>query len=462
MILNKVIETVKKYKMINPGEHIVVGVSGGADSVVLLNVLNELKYKWNLTLTVAHLDHMIRGEESRKEAEFVKDIARKMKIPCISDERDVPGYRKAKGLSLQEAAREVRYAFFRDVLNRASANKIALGHHADDQAETVLMWFLRGASLKGLSGIPPLREGVFVRPLIDTTREEIEEYLKNNNIPYVTDSSVSEHHFLRNKIRHQLIPLLKKEYNPRIVKTLTQMADLLRLDSEILDDEVKDLVDKLLVENQNGFCCSIDIIKKYSRSLQGRLIRKIIAKLKGDTKGLGFKHIEAVCHLLDRKGPSKLVQLPGGWCVWRQYDNLVFTREEREKISYYYFFDTLPDSVKIDKIGREIFFRIEKTEGKNRGLSHKERNIEFLNCDELKFPLVIRNWLPGDRFYPLGLGGSKKLKDLFIDSKVPVRERHKVPVILFQDRIAWVCGFRIDDRFKVKSASKQVLKVWIE
>lgn len=462
MILDKVIETINKHNMISSDDHIVVGVSGGGDSVALLQVLNALKERWRLKLTVAHLDHMIRAEASREEAKFVKDLAKEMDIQCVSEERDVLSHKTAKGLSLQEAAREVRYKFFLDVFKGVHADKIALGHNADDQAETVLMWFIRGAALKGLSGIPPLREGIFIRPLIEIARKDIEKYLNNRRIKYVPDVSVFERHYLRNKIRHNLLPLLQQEYNPRIVKTITRTADLLRLDNEILEKEVQDAVNKVLVREDDKFCCSIDMLKQYPLSLHGRIIRRIICDLKGHTKGLSFKNIEAVCGLLYKKGPSKLVQLPGRWSVWREYGNLVFTGKEAAKGSYRYSFKGLPESVKVDKTGRQIFFRVEKFEGKNSILQGKDKNVEFLNYEKIKFPLVVRSLLPGDRFYPLGLGGSKKLKDFFIDSKVSVRERYNVPVIVSRDRIACVCGFRIDERFKLQPDTKEVLKVWFE
>ena len=462
MLINKAVETIKKHKMIAPGEHIIVAVSGGADSVALLNVLMVLKQKWRLDLTVAHLDHGIRGAESRREAEFVRGLACQMDIPCISEQRDVLSCKKEKGLSLQEAAREVRYLFFQEVFMREHADKIALGHHADDQAETILMWFLKGASINGLSGMPPLRDGIFIRPLIEVTRNEIEQYLQQSSIDSIPDTSQYELHYLRNKIRHQLIPILKKEYNPRIVETLTRMADLLRPDKEMLDKQAGDAVNKCLFKKGDKIYCNIDDIRKYSPSILGRLIKNIFYDLEGPTKGLAFKHIDAVRHLLDGKGPSRVVQMPGGLCVRREYGRLVFKKGDLDKFSYSFSFDNLPDSVRIDKIGREIYFRFVDINNKKDIFKDKEKDVELLNFKEVKFPLVIRNWLPGDRFYPLGLGGSKKLKDLFIDRKVSVCEREKVPVMLFQDRIAWVCGFRIDERFKLKPDSKQALKVWIE
>ena len=462
MILKEVVETVEKYNMIGRGEHIVVGVSGGADSVALLSILCGLREKWGITLTVAHLDHMIRGEESKKEAKFVKTLAGKMGISCISGQSDVLSIRKEKGLCLQESARHARYCFYQEVLNKVSADKIALGHHADDQAETILMRLIRGSSIKGLSGIPPFRNNVFIRPLIDVTRKSIEAYLRAGNIAYVSDSSQHEPHYLRNKIRHNLIPLLQKEFNPKIVQTLIRTADLLRSDNKMLEKTVDDAAAKLIVKRSDEIFCPIHLIKEYPPPLYGRLIRKIISVLKGSNRGLSFKHVVSVCHLLDGNGPSSVVHLPDGLRVWRQYGNLVFTMDDAEKPLYCYSFSSIPDSVRINETGKKIFFSVEKIEINNNTFLNKNDNIQYFNFDAVRFPLVIRNCLRGDRFYPLGLGGRKKLKDFFIDKKVPVRQRHNIPLILFDDRIAWVCGFRIDERFKVKHNADRVLKVWVE
>lgn len=462
MLLEQVIKTIKKYSMITSGDHIVVGVSGGADSVTLLHILNDLKDRLNLTLTVAHLDHMIRGEASKKEGEFVRALADRLGSACVIEQRDVRAHKKQKGLSLQEAARAVRYEFFQDVVRQTGAHRIALGHTADDQAETVLMRLLRGASLKGLSGIPPVRDGIIIRPLLHVTRQEIEAYLHDAAIPYVPDQSASETHYVRNKIRHELLPLLRKEYNPRIITTLSHSADTLREDETVLEEELERIAAACMVKRQDEISCSLEDLKKHSSSFHGRLLRKIISELKGDTRGLSFKHVSAVLHLIEAQGPSRVVQLPGGWCVWREYDNLIFTRLARNVKSYQYTLKTLPDSLTIPELGRTLSFRMEQPGDEQTDLKHTVAACALLDYDEIEWPLVVRNWHPGDRFYPLGLGRSKKIKDFFSDGKIPLRERHRVPLLLSGERIAWVCGCRIDDRFKVKPQTRAVLNVWID
>ncbi|MEI6128297.1 MAG: tRNA lysidine(34) synthetase TilS [Pseudomonadota bacterium] len=462
MVVEQVIKTIKKYKMISPGDHIVVGVSGGADSVSLLYILHALQDRLNLRLTVAHLDHMLRGEEAKREAAFVKGLAATLGVTCALEARDVQAFKKERGLSLQEAAREVRYEFLQDVLKQHSADKIALGHHADDQAETVLMRLLRGASLKGLSGIPPVREGIIIRPLIQSTRKELEGYLKVKNVPFVPDMSAAEPHYLRNKIRHELIPLLKKEYTPQIVPALTRMADTARQDEEVLDIELTRIAEACMVKSNDEIRCSIDAIKKYNAALYGRLVRKIIHDLKGDTRSVTFQHIEAICHLLSGKGPSRKVQLPGGCCAWREYDSLVFTLRERTAAEFFYAFDAIPETCSIDQLGLTLFFSVEHKPLNESVFYNRDRRVAFFNYGEVRAPVVIRSWREGDRFYPLGLGGCKKIKDFFSDQKVPVRERHRVPILLFNNNVAWICGYRPDERFKVTGESPNVLTVRIK
>lgn len=459
MIAAQVIKTIEKYNMLAGGDHVVAGVSGGADSVCLLHLLQALKDRWHLRLTVAHLDHMLRGEQSRQEAAFVRGIAEGLGIPCVVEQRDVHAYKEQKGLSLQEAAREVRYGFFMDVLRKYGAHKIALGHHADDQAETILMRLLRGASLQGLTGIPPVRDGIIIRPMLEVTRGAIEEYLQKRNISYVRDTSAAEQHYLRNKIRHSLLPLLQKEYNPQIVGALTGMADTLRQDSDMLEDIVAQAVSGCLVQGSGELCCSLDLLKEYSPSLRGRIFRKLICRLKGDTRELSFKHIDALCRLADGQGPSRLVQLPGGWCVRREYDSLIFESRSCNKNTYCYSFDTIPESLHLEQLGRTIFFSIEDSPPDIHTLSTCGSDVALLDYGAAVMPLVVRNWLPGDRFFPLGLGGSKKLQDFFVDNKIPRRKRAGVPVLLFRDKIAWVCGCRIDERFKVRPETGKIIRV---
>ncbi len=460
MIVDKVIQAIKKYHMISSGDHVIAGVSGGADSVALLSILYSLRDQWRLNITVAHLNHLLRGAAAKQDALFVADLAERLGLPCIIEEHDVRAYREREGLSLQEAARTVRYQFFLDLRQRIGARKVALGHTASDQAETILMWLIRGTSAAGLAGIPPVRDDIFVRPLISITRAEIESYLNEQRISYIPDSSVSEQHYFRNKIRHQLMPLLQQEYNPNIVQTLNRLGELLQQDNEILDAHVQEgVADSFPAGQGNELILPLKLIQKYPEALQGRIIKAVITRIKNSSQGIYFRHIEAVRQLLSSTGPSKKIQLPAGWSVVREYDTLIFTQKKIQKSSFCYTFDCLPERISIQELQKTIAFKIEEIQYPADNFFTPEKNIDYLDYDRVKFPLTVRNYQPGDRFYPQGLGGSKKLKDFFIDNKISPRERYNIPLVLFQNEIAWVGGLRIDDRFRIKPGTRKALKI---
>jgi tRNA(Ile)-lysidine synthase len=409
---------------------------------------------------VAHLNHLLRGEAAKQEALFVNDMAARLGLPCIAEEQDVRAYKQQKGLSLQEAARLVRYKFFHDVCQRTGARKVALGHTASDQAETILMWLIRGTSAAGLAGIPPVRDDIFIRPLISTTRAEIETYLNEQHIPCIPDSSASEQHYLRNKIRHQLMPLLQRDYNPNMVHTLNRVGELLQQDNKMLDALVQEAVAEIVPAREvKEIFLSVKSIHKFPEALQGRIIKAIVAQITNSSQGIYFRHIEAVRRLIGSPGPSRKVQLPAGWSVVREYDELIFTQEKLKKNSFCYTFDCLPELISIKELRKSIILKVEEMHSSNDILLHPEKNFDYLDYDRLIFPLTVRNYQPGDRFYPLGLGGSKKLKDFFIDNKIPLRERYNIPLVLFQDQIVWVGGMRIDHRFRITPNTRNALKI---
>ena len=257
--------------MFAAGDHVVVGVSGGADSIALLHALHAIKDELELRLTVAHLNHGLRGEAAQRESDFVQKIARTLAVPCICELRDVRADKHTTGECLQEAARTVRYSFFTEVLERCHAQKLALGHTMDDQAETVLIRLLRGASTRGLGGIPPVRNGTIVRPLINVRRSSIEHFLQERGIAFVPDTSADEPQYLRNKIRHELLPLLTRQYNPRVVEALCTTADLARDDEELLQEAAARVADEALQPGDG--CVRIPISLLEGSSAPGRTNR---------------------------------------------------------------------------------------------------------------------------------------------------------------------------------------------
>jgi tRNA(Ile)-lysidine synthase len=460
MIVRKAAAAITAHTMLDPGDHVIAGVSGGADSVALLCVLCSLQKKWDLRLTVAHLNHMLRGGAACREAVFVQELADRLGLRCIVGERDVRAVKAETGCSLQEAARIARYRFFCELGEELGAQKIALGHTANDQAETLLMWLIRGTSGTGLAGIPPVRDGLFIRPLLAVTRSEIEAYLAQQQVSFIPDSSAGEPHYLRNRIRHQLMTLLEKEFNPRMVQTLSRLAELVRADNEVLDGIVRKIVDPLFaLRNQQVVSFPVAVITGQPASLQGRIIKAVLAGLKGGGQGIFHQHVAAVNRLAERAGRSRTIQLPAGWSVTREYDRLIFMRDKPLQQHYSYTVERVPARISIAEIGRDMILAVEDLQEPAAELLAREKKIDFLDFDALQLPLTVRTWHPGDRFHPLGMSGSKKLKNFFIDNKISPRLRRCIPVLLSRDSIAWVGGLRIDHRFRLKETTRRVLKI---
>lgn len=460
MMVNKVLQTINKYHMLSPGDHVIAAVSGGADSVALLSLLCGFTQRWRLRLTVAHLNHMLRGPAAQYEARFVAELAQRLGLACFIEERDVRAYQRRQSCSLQEAARVVRYEFLCELRERIGAQKVALGHTASDQAETILMWLIRGTSAAGLAGIPPVRNEYFIRPLINVTRAEIETYLNLQHIAFIPDSSASEQHYFRNKIRHHLIPLLEQAYNPQIVKTVNRLGVLMQQDNEMLDSMVQEMVARLVPEAENqAFILPVHHIQRHPAAFQGRIIKALIARITDRSHGIYFSHIDAVQQIINKRGPAKKVQLPGGWTVVREYDALIFTREKLLTNYFCYTFDYVPERIIIQELGKTIILSKQDFCCSDPAVLSADNRCDYLDYDRVAVPVTVRNYQPGDRFYPLGLGGSKKLKDFFIDHKIPPRKRQTIPIILFQDKIAWVGGLRIDERFRITPATRNALKI---
>ena len=461
MIISKVRSTIKKYSMLEKGDEVIVAVSGGPDSVFLLHVLNELKKGLDLTLIVVHLDHCIRGMDSKRDCKFVENLARGLHLPFESKSVDVPAVKKAERVSTQQAARDVRYEFFSDMLKKYKAQKVALGHNADDQAETVLMRLIRGAGVKGLCGIPPIRDGVFIRPLIEIERSMIEGFLSKNRIEFVIDSSNKEDIYLRNKIRNILMPILIKEYNPGIVQNLIHTSEILRREDKFLDKLAFDSFSKTRVHNDNE-SLTLDVLhlRHMDESMQIRVLRKAIESFSCGLKRIGYKHIESIMQMLSRTDGNKSLNLPGGIYVERRYNEMMIRRREVKERPFCYSFSQVPHSVRVEEIDKVIEFKVVQPNSKHLKFDI-DPNVAFIDYGQIRYPVIIRNFKEGDRFQPMGMNGTKKLKDFFIDNKIPKSIRKEIPLLVFNDLIAWVIGLRIDHRVMVREYTREILEVRI-
>ncbi|KPJ59021.1 MAG: hypothetical protein AMJ42_02325 [Deltaproteobacteria bacterium DG_8] len=428
--------------------------------MALLYALNQIKKIYNIVLKVAHLNHGFRGEEAQKDAQFVEEVAKKLWLPFELKTFDVPSYKKKSSLSSQEAARVIRYQFLEEVRKQFKASKIALGHNADDQAETLMMWLLRGAGPKGLSGIPPVREGVIIRPLIETTREEIEAFIKEKGIPFVVDSSNQQDKYLRNRLRHEIFPLLREHYNPQLIKNLVQTASILRAEDEYLEGVAKASLKKIIVSKEKE---SVTVDSKSLLSLppaiQLRCLRKALEQVKGDLRRISYTHLYDIIKIVSQDEPNKVLKLPQEIRVEKSYQHLIVKHQQSGPSPFHYHFTSIPDQVTIEEIGKEMKFEI--LDGGNHLVRKESPHRAYFDWAKVLMPLTIRNAKPGDRFQPLGMKGEKKIKDFFIDEKIPLAERKRVPILFFGDLLGWVGGMRINHQLRITKSTKRILKIEI-
>lgn len=454
-LLRKVKRTIDQYHLLEKDDRLIVGVSGGIDSMVLLYILNTLRQKYNLSIIVAHLNHGLRPEEAYQEASLVRKETEKFGFPFEYDEADVKGFQKSKGLSIQDAARRIRFQFFERLLVKYNANRIVLGHNADDQVETIILRILRGAGLKGLRGMLPIRDGKIIRPLIEVWRKDIETFAKENNIPFLLDSSNLKRDYLRNRIRLDLIPLIENEYQPKFKEILLKTAEILRQESEYIDGEAEKIYKDIVKKENNCISFRISDYQPLNITIKWRLLQKILKEILPE--GDFIKDYLNPYHVLKRLNkPSNIMfKIEEGIYVKKNYDKILIGKGQVSETPPFEIELNSPGKVYIKEIGRELI--IEEIYMADRFISDS-KNIAFLDYDKLQFPLRIRNFRPGDRFQPLGLNGIQKLKKFFIDHKIPRFERYKIPLVVSGKIIAWVAGYRIDERVKVTKETKRVIK----
>jgi tRNA(Ile)-lysidine synthase len=455
--IEKVGETISHYGMIDAGDRIIVAVSGGADSVCLLDILHSMKDELGITLVVAHYDHGMRPSEDWLEGQFVQGLAQSMNLPFETEKGSI--LTEESTASVEERARNARYRFLEEVKNRYHAHKIAVGHSLNDQAETVLMRLLRGSGPSGLAGIPPSRDNTIIRPLIELQREEIESYLKARELSYATDSSNFETKYLRNKVRLHLLPLLL-EYQPRLIEHLGRLADILSSENEYMELQAEDWVEKEAEQGSDGeISVSVPSFIALSPPLRNRATRYLIKKIGKKLRRIDYGHIQSVYRLATSHHPQGAIDLPHGLTIEKRYNTLCFMTVRKQKPQEFCNLIECPGTFFLGEIGRSISL-VEVDVSGNTKLENFQW-IAHLDAGKIHYPLVVRNFRPGDRFIPLGMTGHKKIKNFFIDLKIPSDMRASIPIVVSQNIPVWICGYRIDDRFKVTPETKKILKVTI-
>lgn len=447
--LEKIEETIKKHTMLSGPETVLIGLSGGIDSVCLLTALNKLSPKFGIKLHAVYIDHGLRPEETEKEIAFVKNLASSMQIPLTLKSADVKAYAKEHGMSKQESGRLLRYEIFNEVSYETTATKVALGHNLDDQIETFFMRILRGSGPKGLSAIPPKR-GNIIRPLIEVQRKDIDGFIEKEKISYMKDSSNLKDDYLRNKIRHSLIPMLE-ELNPNLRETISKTVEIFREEDRYFETLITKTMMKLISRKNDK---SIELFLSPLEVMDKVILRRLLRRAVDETKGLreiSFTHIEDIIGLIGKGKPGDRLYLPKGVRAIKQYSTVLLTSKPPQRLGSYML--EMQGEVVLKEAGIMLCSEIKKDF--RRGDTWDKKTTAVFDADRLTFPLTIRAREKGDYFYPFGFGKRKKLQDFFVDEKVPRDERDKVPIVLTGGEIIWVLGMRQDDRSKVTPDTKR-------
>jgi tRNA(Ile)-lysidine synthase len=494
---SKAIDFTRQYGLIPPEEIVVVGVSGGADSVCLLHVLTKWRKRLGMSLHVAHLNHQLRGVESEADAEYVSDLAGSLGIPVTIDRQDVAAYKTERHCSIEEAARELRYAFLARVAGEVGANRIAIGHTRDDQVETILMHILRGTGIAGLCGLGPCSPVAYdsrgmslpaptcrgnllvIRPLLDITREETTSYCQEHQLNPRIDSSNLSLSFFRNRLRLQLLPLLR-QYNPGIDQALLRLAGIAKEDNAFLEQQASGLWKEVARQEDNAIYLDRKQIACLPIALQRQLLRAAVARLAGDARDIEASHIEAARSLLD-KPASKRVSLPHGLVCQGGYNELLITRlplviagAAKQSLLPPCPFPPLSGEFPLKVPGETVFAGwkvIASIVGEQadalslRGVlstregTYQSNLVADFDLHKTGTELLVRQRRTGDRFQPLGMSMPKKLSEFMVDAKIPRSWRSHIPIVCSPQQIIWVAGWRIDDRVKVTGASKETLRL---
>ena len=466
-LIFKIRKTLADHAMIKSDDSVLLGVSGGPDSVALLYGLLQLREELNIELTIAHLNHCARGAESDDDARFVEELGGTLQVKTFIEKVDVAKEQALSKNSFQETARDIRLDFLQRTMSQIGASKIALGHTSDDQAETVLMNLLRGSGLKGVGGMSPVRFP-YIRPLFNCSRSDVIEFLKDKNVSYREDSSNKKTDYLRNRIRLELIPFLQKKYNPRIIESLFDASGIFRADNACLDALEHREFDRLVSKSGENDTLTIDLepFAVLPLALKRRLIRKSIKWLKGDLWRISLVHIEDALHLFDNSQKGKRIDLPDNVEVLCLGDRVEFKRIPEKDSSILTGDDSeasdwmkplkIPGDTQIEK--SDLTLKTEIINPSGTGFVADQDNQAFLDFDKTGDTILIRFFQAGDRLQPLGMKGTKKLKSLFIDEKIPQEARSTIPILTTENNdIIWVYGTRIADSYRVTSNTSKVL-----
>ncbi len=453
-MLDRVAEFIERHRMFEPGQRVGVAVSGGADSVFLLHALRELAPRWNLQLSVIHIEHGIRGAESVADAEFVAQLARSFELPLHVRQANVP----AMEGNLEEAARNVRQAFFAELIASAAVDRVATGHTRSDQAETVLYRILRGSGLTGLCGILPVTREGLVRPLLEIDRSKIEAWLRERNIVWREDQTNQDRTFARNRLRHEILPLLREGFNPQLDVALSNLATLARDEEAYWESE---LVRQSPNPNPQPQLIAVTELANVPPALARRRVRQAVALVQGDHRSLDFAHVERVLEMARSQDGHDRFQAPG-LDVCRSFDLIrLAPASEREESGDFSFAVQVPGSVELPGSLTRITLQILEKEAGPQPCATVVDELDWQRFRRGRGApsLELRNWRPGDQYRRVGQSKPEKIKFFFQEARIPLWERGNWPIITYDETIVWARRFGPAAEFATGPETSSILQV---
>jgi len=448
-LIKKIKSFISENSLINKNDRILVGLSGGPDSIFLLYILHNY---FNNQLIIAHINHKLRGIDSDLDEKFIRTISQKLKIPLYVIREDVKKLSTKNKKSIEEVGRDVRFSFFNKILKVENFNKIALGHNLDDNVETILINFIKGSGMKGLIGIPEKRDNI-IHPIINIKKEEILKYLEENKIEYRIDKTNFETDYLRNKVRNYLLPIIEKEFNKNFKEKILALSNILKVEDKFLDDLVENIKNDILKFEDDFVKIDLKKLQNLHLSLKRRLIRKVIDHFNKDLREYPLDHIDKVISLENKK-TGKEIELPLNLIAVKDKNKIIIEKRDFEIPDFYI---EIPDIGSYQEIGMKIELSLVEKISKV-----KDPFISFFDYDKIELPLKIRKPMFGEKFKPLGLKKEKKIQDFFVDSGIPKSVRWNLPILLDKkDDILWIVGVRISDDYKVTNLTNRVICIKI-
>jgi tRNA(Ile)-lysidine synthase len=451
-ILQKIRRTVERYHLLRKGDRILIAFSGGLDSTALLAAFLELKEEYSLDLSLAHFNHMLRRSAASDE-KAAGEVARRHGIPICVGRENVRAYARKYGLNIEEAGRRRRYEFLRTTAAGIGATKIATGHTMNDQAETVLLRLLRGTGPLGLSGIAPIIDGLIIRPLLEVERSEVDSYLRAKRLSCCQDESNRDLRFLRNKIRLKLIPYLQTNFEPRVVRHLARLAQIVGEDEGFLAGLARPKIVKAMRMIKEKIVLDAAILAKLPVALARRSVRDFLEEVRGDLRRISFEDVEAVRSLTE----GRELHLPGGLILERRDDQIF----QKDLVHLPVLAERHWDgrtALEIKETGLRFAVR-KMIRRKGLHFSFDDEKRAYLDGARLKFPLLVRGRREGDRYRPLGAPGRQKLKEIMRAKGIPLKERDRRPVFLSGGQIVWVPGLPVADSLKVTPRTGIILVI---